>query len=194
MTPSLSLIMTIAVAAVVSVTRSSSSVDAAGPLPRGVHSNSPLRGSFRLYLDADPSMCLVAEGNSAAGTVNGKSPIFWSCADSPGDNAIWEYDLVTGHLVTRANRNQCLGARGNNNGGTNSGNSPIFWSCAGSPGSNAIWELDLVTGRVFTDEKRTQCLGGRGAGTQGVVNGANPIFWACSNTGSNSAWNVEILD
>jgi len=98
---------------------------------------------YRIYSKADRDQCLGADGNSAVGTQNGKSPIFWSCADSPGPNAIWILDAY-GHLSTKANPSQCLGAKGNSAAGTQNGMSPIFYSCAGSPGPNAQWVLELA--------------------------------------------------
>ncbi|KAF9968904.1 hypothetical protein BGZ73_009055 [Actinomortierella ambigua] len=188
----LSSLLTIAVA--MATYTATTAVNAAALYARQVESNSPTRAAFRLVTDANQNMCLGSRGNHAGGTVNFANPIFWDCAGSPGDNAIWEYDFQEGTLTTRVNPSQCLGAQGNNNGGTENGRRPIFYDCAGSPGNNARWLFDLVSGRLYTKENSQQCLvSGKGRYPSPVNNEDIPFFWPCSDTGDNGAWTLNFV-
>ncbi|KAI9237564.1 MAG: hypothetical protein BYD32DRAFT_416209 [Podila humilis] len=142
---------------------------------------------FNLYTLANTDQCLGAEGSGAGGTESGKSPIFWSCKGSPGDNAKWAYDEETGHLTTKAAPGQCLSSSGPGSAGTGNGDSPIFLSCA-DVGDNANWGIDDV-GNIYNTASPEQCLGSRGNNAAGTENGKSPIFWSCEGSpGDNAVW------
>ncbi|KFH65023.1 hypothetical protein MVEG_08504 [Podila verticillata NRRL 6337] len=171
----------------------------AGAAAQSIHATPIHRQAYIIRSKADNNQCLVSKGNSADGTKNELNPIFWSCNDSPGDNARWYIEGLPGKpyvIRSKADDGQCLVSRENNDSGTADGLSPIFYSCEGSPGSNAHWDIIMESPSnayvIHSNAKFTQCLGSKGNSATGTTNGLSPIFWSCADSpGDNARWIIE---